>query len=238
MIINNIRDILIRLGIYEYLLHIWASAPLLLLSLIFYPCRFVYSYLAFTLQKKHDSAGADMKTISLLCPTRGHPTDAARLVLNVHRTVRFPEKIEILFYIDSDDPFKNDYLALRGAAKKRFRRLMRCEAIVGERINISKSWNALACECKGELLFMANDDKVYVDYGWDIQLDKETKKFPDGIFCMWFNDIRVAEFSACFPVVSRVWYEALGYFTPDVFEFYVNDTWIWDIAKRIGRLHY
>ena len=41
-----------------------------------------------------------------------------------------------------------------------------------------------------------------------------------------------------FPIVSKRWYETLGYFTPGIFHFGYNDTWVYDIAKRIDRCHF
>ena len=41
-----------------------------------------------------------------------------------------------------------------------------------------------------------------------------------------------------FPIVSRKWFNTLGYFTPGCFEFTFNDGWITDLGSRINRLHY
>ncbi|MFH1868405.1 MAG: hypothetical protein ABH843_05495 [Candidatus Omnitrophota bacterium] len=199
--------------------------------------RYSYSCLSFNMKKKQSQPGTKKQTVSLLCPTRGRPKLAERLVKSVCRTAMAPERVEVLFYIDSDDETKDAYMALFKKKEKAFSRLMRCEIIVGEPMSISKSWNILAEKCKGDLLAMTNDDQVYVDYGWDHALDVEAAKFPDKIFCIWFDDGGFDKAYPCFPIVSRRWVEALGYFSLGIFRYGYLDTWIFDIATDIKRLH-
>jgi hypothetical protein len=58
-----------------------------------------------------------LKTISLLCPTRGRPDKALRLVLSVLQTAHHPERVEVLFYVDTDDSTKLDYVSQLEAHK-------------------------------------------------------------------------------------------------------------------------
>jgi hypothetical protein len=55
---------------------------------------------------------------------------------------------------------------------------------------------------------------------------------------MWMNDMINEDRHCAFPIVSRKWCDTLGYFTPGVFKFGYNDTWVYDIAKRLGRCHW
>ncbi|MFH1868410.1 MAG: glycosyltransferase family A protein [Candidatus Omnitrophota bacterium] len=203
-------------------------------------CRYLYSYLRFIISRRdalrHDDK--DRRIISLLCPTRGRPWLANRLISSVYKTAAFPERIEILFYIDSNDDTKSIYMDFFSKTKQRCMRLGRCEFFSGEPSALVKAWNILARESRGEVLVIANDDQVYVDYGWDVRLDEEVGKFPDLIFCMWFNDgDRGGEFCS-FPIVGRRWVEAAGYLSPDTFGYIGTDPWIMNIAHRIGRLHH
>lgn len=176
--------------------------------------------------------------ISLLCPTRGRPAFAERLLESVARTAAQPGRVELLFYVDSDDPERAAYEAFAARLTQGPLALGRCTVFVGEPMSVSRSWNILARQCVGDLFVMANDDQVYVDAGWDTRLDREASAYPDGIFCMWFNDGINGVRHCAFPIVSRTWYETLGYFTPGIFEFLYNDTWVMDIAVRLGRTHY
>jgi hypothetical protein len=201
--------------------------------------RYVYSYFLFYVKIKSNLKIEDhKKIISLLCPTRGRPEKAMRFIKSVRRTAAIPERIELLFYIDSDDERKNYYLTLFNKAKAGFKRLLRCEAFVGEPISISKSINILAERCQGDLVVPATDDQVYVDYAWDVRLDGEAAKIPDQIFCFCFNDGSHRSPDGAFPIVSRKWIETLGYFASGIFKFAMNDTWVIDVAKSINRFYY
>ena len=85
---------------------------------------------------------------------------------------------------------------------------------------------------------MATDAQLYGHEGWDTRLDAEILKFPDRIYCIWFNDGINGSGHCAFPIVSRRWYNTLGYFTPGIFDFLFNDTWIMAIAQLLGRVHY
>ncbi|MBK3735323.1 hypothetical protein FBZ83_105348 [Azospirillum brasilense] len=181
-----------------------------------------------------------MRTLnySLLCPTRGRPDGLQRLIESVAATAGAVERVEVLAYVDSDDPALPDYKRMFEALAEVGVQLRRFTALVGPPKSVSLSWNDLAASCTGDVLMMANDDQVYVQSGWDHRLDQEIAKFPDDVYCMWFEDGINGEKHCAFPVVSRRWYETLGYFTPGVFEFIANDTWIMDVAKRVERLHF
>jgi hypothetical protein len=109
--------------------------------------------------------------------------------------------------------------------------------------NLPHAWNVLAERSAGDLLMLANDDVLFIDYGWDVRLDAEMDAFPDDIVCMYFDggqykpperaDVPVGDF----PIVTRRWYEVLGYFTAGFFEFWASELWILDIARRAGPLY-
>lgn len=164
---------------------------------------------------------------SILCPTRNRVDGAKRLVDSIISTASDPASVEILFYVDSDDPSITRYQEVLGDM-----------VTVGEPMSVSKSWNIIAQKSNGDILTMANDDQVYRTNGWDSRIVEETQKFPDQIYCMWTQDGINGSGHCAFPIVSRKWYETLGYFSPGIFEFLYNDTWIMDIGRRVGRLHY
>ena len=141
------------------------------------------------------------KSISILTPTRGRPAGALRLFETAHETAENPDQLECLFYVDEDDPELSGYVDVPGVH-------------VGEPISVSKSWNVIANLCHGGLLMMGNDDLIFKSRGWDEVLHHEVAKFPDGIFCMFFDDGINAGAHCAFSIVSRRWYETLGKFTP------------------------
>lgn len=180
----------------------------------------------------------ERQIISLLCPTRGRILGAARMLQSLAAASSHPERIEVLFYVDDDDPEAEIYRAQLPASSHAASLLGRVQVVVGEAISISKSWNVLAGIAEGTLMMMANDDLFFVSLGWDARLDKEAAKYPDEIFCIWFDDGYTHENIATFPIVSRRWVDCLGFFTPGIFEFWYNDKWIMEVARKLDRLHY
>lgn len=179
------------------------------------------------------------RIISLLCPTRGRPDRVCVMIESVIKTTEKLENVEILFYIDSDDDKKDDYIvSINNLLNKYNNPFKRVLPHIGEPMSVSKSWNIIAEKCEGDILVMANDDEVWITKGWDRRLNEEADKFPDDIYCIYFDDGIMHEEICAFPMVSRKWYEILGYFTPGIFKFLANDTWIEYIAIGIGRLHY
>lgn len=170
--------------------------------------------------------------IGILTPTRQRLAKRARFHNSVIELADNPDNVRMYYYIDSDDPEANNY-PLQDLPGHRLDH-------IGDPISVSKSWNIIAQKAVDEgcdVLIMGNDDLVYRTKGWDTELIKViAEEFPDNIYCVWFQDgIKMTENACAFPIVSAEWFSALGYFTPGIFNFGYNDTWIHDIARRINR---
>lgn len=168
--------------------------------------------------------------LSMLCPTRWRPELAARLAKSVDDTTDGSE-VELLFYVDTDDKTRSAY-------KEAMLPYPFVSVVVGQPQPVGLSWNVLANLCSGNLLMMANDDLVCITPRWAQVVQEEVAEFTDEVFCAWVNDDFKKEEHCAFPIVSRRWYECLGYFTPPYFEFGWNDTWVYHIAQSLNRLHY
>ena len=83
---------------------------------------------------------------------------------------------------------------------------------------------------------MGNDDLIFPGTLWEDQLRGTLPPDKIGVAC--FDDGINGGNHFAFPIVTRAWYEALGYFTPECFNFGYHDTWIFDTAKRAGCAHY
>ena len=173
--------------------------------------------------------------IAILTPTRARPHRMKIFNDSVRETATENENVSIYYYIDSDDPKLEEYkvIDILHRDKAYFH--------VGVPQSISISWNVIAkqaIEAGADILIMGNDDLIYQTKNWDKLLEEEIKKFPDNIYCMWFNDLLAQGKWCAFPIISKEWYNCLGYFTPGVFHFGYNDTWVWDIGKKLDRCHY
>lgn len=161
---------------------------------------------------------SESKDVSLLCPTRKRPAELERMIRSAVKTAI--GSIEILVYVDDDDPTR--HLDIAPAIK-----------FVGPSNGVGRAWNHLAMRATGARLMMANDDLVFETIGWDHEL--LSREPADRIYVAWFNDGSMKPERCAFPIVSRRWYEALGYFVPECFHFLWHDAWVWDVGRRLRR---
>ena len=176
-----------------------------------------------------------MKAISILTPTRNRPNNCDRFIKSLYETTQYTGTLELLFYVDSDDPAKDIYKEIEERWQNNF---WRVEFVIGEPMSVSKSWNIIAKKSLGDIMIMGNDDLVYKTVRWDSKLMAKLIELDNPYYLTWFNDGINGNRHCAFPVISREWYETLGYFSPGVFNFGYNDTWVYDIAKRVGKLNY
>jgi len=181
-----------------------------------------------------------MKKIAILTPTRARPGKLDTFLDSVYKTAANPERVFCWNYIDEDDPRQKAYEDYTKTQHDNS-----CN-LVAEQQSVSISWNFLAnyatspslSENPADILIMGNDDLIYRTQGWDTIVEEESNIFSDEIYCMWMEDLINGEKHCAFPIVSKKWYTTVGYFTPGVFNFGYNDTWVFDVAKRVGRTHF
>jgi len=176
---------------------------------------------------------------SILTPTRNRPANCERFIKSVYNSTKTRKNVEMLFYVDEDDPAIEAYKSLHWHAQKEYEGFKKIEFVFGNPMSVSKSWNIIAERCIGDVLIMGNDDLVYQTDGWDEKLDQELDQYrQDKVYVAWMNDGINGERHCAFPIVSREWYECLGRFTPGCFNFGYNDTWIFEVGTMLERLHY
>ena len=173
--------------------------------------------------------------IAILTPSRGRPGRLDNFICSVLEHAKYPDNILLYNYIDDDDPRLKSYEDFYRSQP------INVYNVISTPQSVSKSWNVLANIAIGvgsDILIMGNDDQLYSTVDWDEVLVNEVSKYDDKIYCAWFNDLINGENHCAFPIVSSTWFNTLGYFTPGIFNFGFNDTWVFDLAKRIGRTHY
>ena len=179
-----------------------------------------------------------MTTYSLLCPTRGRAKRAVEFAESAINTASQPERLELMFYIDNNDPELSSYHTGINALRTRVDKTIKIEITEGPQVGVPHATNILANKSHSDIIMYSSDDQVYVDGGWDYRLDEEVAKYPDNIYCVWFNDGWEAENFCTFPIVSSQWIETLGYFMFPFFEHFFIDSWIWLLAKSLDRAIY
>lgn len=161
--------------------------------------------------------------ISIITPTRKRPDSLFRMLNSARETAS--GEIEFVLFVDEDD---EESMSFSGDDTK---------IVVGPRNVIHSSrWDRCLPAAQGELLLSANDDIQFLTVGWDSLLVKEFDKYPDRILMAHGDDLsgNGANFG-CHPVVHKRWVEILGYFMTSYFDGDGCDTWVNDLANRIGR---
>ena len=168
--------------------------------------------------------------ISILCPTRGRPDRFREMAKSAYR--KGDGRFEILAWVDEDDPTRSAY------SVDEFQSASLFVGPAGKRI--SYGWNRMAKYAIGDWFMMGNDDLIFATPHWDTILLKHLNAaWSDRMFVAWVDDMTgKAPKRCCFPVVSRQWRKALGYFVPECFNFLWHDTWVWDVGRRCNRLLY
>lgn len=161
-----------------------------------------------------------------MTPTRGRVPQLTRMTESARATADKPDELEFIFFVDEDD------LESAIAAKR-----LGAKWVVGPRNIIhSARWDKCLPEATGELLFSANDDIVFKTPGWDSMLVEEFSKYPDKILMCHGDDLSGnGENFGCHPCIHKRWVEILGYFMTPYFDGDGCDTWVNDLANRIGR---
>lgn len=168
--------------------------------------------------------------ISLLCISRERAAKLELLLISIKEKTKFKNNIELLILIDNDEPMKKEYIELIKEYKKYFN----IELYIRDFQKNTERVNFLVSQSKGNILFNTNDDMQIVTNNWDDKLNKEANKFSnDEGFCIWpYVDINKYKYLHCdFPIISRKWYEDLGYYLYPEFNHFYGDKWNCDLSK-------
>jgi len=168
---------------------------------------------------------------SLLCPTRSRPGAFASMVASAAATAAHPEDIEVIAYIDFDDPELQDYGAgVSGGVT--------VSHVVGPRCVLSDAWNRASRGARGNVWMMAADDLRFISLGWDDIVNDALNWYPDDIALLYGRDGHADERMATHPFVTRRWVDIVGRFTAPYFQADYCDLWLHEVAKKVGRAVY
>ena len=161
--------------------------------------------------------------ISIVCPSRGRPKLAANMVNTAKSTAK--TKVEILVYVNEDDPLLNEYKSL---IKKK-------HLVIGPDRSPAYSWNMLAEQSVHDILFLIGDDASFNTNGWDTLIVNEFNKIPDKIACVYPRTKGLSSRKNNHFCLHKNWINVLGYFVPPQFWHWYVDTWTRKIAEKLNR---
>lgn len=149
--------------------------------------------------------------ISVLVPSRRR----AVMLENSLRSLGNKD-IEILVYVDNDDPQISGYISLSSDI---------VTILIGKRYGytqLHEYYNALARLSKGDWLMLWNDDALMQTDNWTETL--HTPLMPEVI------NFDSNPMNNLFPLISRQMYETMGHYSLSAH----NDSWVQDIANHLN----
>jgi len=161
--------------------------------------------------------------ISVCVPSRGRPEKCKRMIESFLDTTTGP--IEFIIYINSNDPKLSDY-----------KRLIKSEYLIeGNEYFANHGWNITAKKAKGSILFMSGDAEIMQTQDWDTTVYHESLKLPKRLGVIVPDDGRGKDGAPHF-MVTRQWYELLGYMSHPLFLHWYVDTYAVELAKAANVL--
>ena len=179
--------------------------------------------------------------ISFSCPSRGRPEFARRLIDTAEKNAK--HDVEILFYLNNDDPKLGEYKDL--IPEKYY--------TIGPNQSTCYSWNQLADRAKNDIVMLMGDDVDVQTPDWDQLIVDQFDKYNDKILMVVPSDGRHKgtkgltkrvtlwpdkNLPAAHFAVHKNWIKTLGYLAPPFFWHWHVDTYTQKIARTINRCLY
>jgi glycosyltransferase involved in cell wall biosynthesis len=177
--------------------------------------------------------------ISFSVPSRGRPKLAARLVNSARSTAN--NDVEILFYLNSDDPTLQEYQDLLSSE----------DYVIGPNQSTCLSWNQMADRAKHDIVMLMGDDVQIQTAGWDSMIADQINKYKSKILMVVPSDGRKkgsgqhemtepllwhdAPLGAAHFAVHKNWINTLGYLAPPFFWHFWVDEYTQKVARKINR---
>lgn len=164
-------------------------------------------------------------TVSLVIPSRGRP-DLLRQSVDAALASSFLSSTRIVVGLDSDTNDKIDANLLWSSKT--------IVSVEDREDSLGAKYNRCQRAHEADLYVLGSDDVAMVTPGWDEQLEKTAKVFPDQIGVVYFADMP-GVFQAGQAVTHRL-VELMGYLCQPYTPFWWHDTWLHEIAAMIGRI--
>jgi len=169
--------------------------------------------------------------ISILVPTKNRVFNIKKLVDLSLGTAKYPNNIEIIFYVDYDDYNSQNYISSLNSKKIFW--------ITSEKkVLFSDMWNHCYRVSKGKYLMLCGDDVTFETSEWDLIVKNIFKQYNDELVYIVPYDGNANGALGVHGFLSKKWVDIVGFFTPPYFSYWYADTWIDEISKKIGRFHY
>lgn len=165
-------------------------------------------------------------TVSVLIPERGRPEMLDRLITSLLQTAAGDAHVEILVAIDDDDPAWIGREPFQHSQTRYFR--WPRPLTLGEKLNCLKD------EATGDVMCFLANDTVMETVGWPAKMRQAIGAMPNGIGVGFVRD-PLHQGHASYPVLSRRFVEAAGFFVPPCYPFWWIDSHIDCLGILMGQ---
>jgi len=167
--------------------------------------------------------------IAIVLPTRNRPDLLERFISSVYRTSSKKDHVKFYLYVDDDD-----ILTPKAVSKLQARYKDKIFVYTGPRIILSATVNMLLPFIEEDIIFCGGDDLIFRTKKWDQMVISKFDEIEDKIAMVYGNDLYQKDL-ATHPILHRRWVEAVGYITPPYFSSDYSDTWLTELADKLGR---
>ena len=162
-------------------------------------------------------------SLAIVCPSRGRPVVLKRMIASALST----SSADVLIYLDSDDDETYDLIDSP-----------RVKVVVGPPIGRGRAINALCDKYRDYRMYLLfSDDAVFVRQNWDLEVEEAMDSFGDDIGLVHLS-MGIPEAWVNWPIVSRKWLDAVGWFNFPKLTHYCQDTVLQALAEAIGKIRY
>jgi len=166
-----------------------------------------------------------MPDFSLILPTRERPGPVQRLFQSLLDTTSDPDSLEIVLYVDDDDP----------ESARIEHPSLNLVKLIGPRVSMGEMTRACYRASHGKFIVLINDDAVIRTQDWDLAVKDAFARRPDGIAMAYPNDLYYGEKVSTFPILSRAACEAMGEIVPAEYRRHCIDSHLQDIFERLEK---
>ena len=176
------------------------------------------------------------KNISVLSPSRNRPQGLKELCESLFTNASDPNQIEVIVYLDLDDSCTKEYIEYFLELNTRYTNPIK--SIIGPKLVLSDYNNKLLQLASSDIFMNLGDDMRCRTQNWDIGIINAINKYPDNINFVYVDDGYWGPNLATHQVLHRNYVDCLGYFSPPFFDFGYADTWMFQVAQKVGRIEF
>jgi len=176
------------------------------------------------------------KQISVLIPSRNRPQGLKELCESLFTNASNPNQIEVIVYFDLDDSHIPEYIAYFNDLSSRY--IDPIKTIIGPKLVLSDYNNKLLQIASSDIFMNLGDDMRCRTKDWDTEVLNAFNEYSDRINFVYIDDGYWGPNLASHHIIHRNYVECLGYFAPPIFDFGYADSWMFQVAQKVGRIQF